>query len=106
MKDLSVYEIGQLMINANYPKLKTVFCDLEISGKTVNYCACIDDIVELTKDYYYKIPKSTAQALLEDIKQWKVDGVRLNVLSKWFAIVQKQSEGTLSQRALKNSAIS
>lgn len=82
MKDLSVYEIGQLMINSNYPKLKTVFCDLEISGKTLNYCACIDDILELTKDYYYKIPKSTAVALLEDIKQWKVDGVRLYVLSK------------------------
>jgi len=81
LKDLSVYEIGQLMVKANYPKLKTIFCDLEISGKTVNYCACIDDIVELTKDYYYKIPKSTAQALLEDIKQWKVDGVRLSAIS-------------------------
>lgn len=77
LKDLSVSEVQQLLAQSGFTKLQAVFQANEVAGKQLWFC---EEYTELLEEDFGLTSRPQARALMEQILQWKQEGVAALVL--------------------------
>ena len=72
LKDLSVSEVQLLLAQSGFTKLQAVFQANEVAGKQLWFC---EEYTELLEEDFGLTSKPQARALMEQILQWKQEGV-------------------------------
>eukprot|EP01041_Mallomonas_annulata_P011088 gene11088-23184_t len=75
LSDLTIDEVGYLLINTNLTKYKDIFHENEVDGQTLVLCDNVQDIVSLGISI---LPK--AKGLMINIDKFKVSGIPSNLL--------------------------
>ena len=74
LKDLTVAEVGVLMDSVNLDSLRDVFLSHKVTGRLLSYCEEAGDLLE---PEYGVTSKAVARGLLQQIIEWKENGVLL-----------------------------
>jgi hypothetical protein len=72
LKDLTVAEVGELMVRSNFKKLQALFAENEVSGRRLANCDGYEDLMDEGVGVTSKV---LAKELMELIAEWKEAGV-------------------------------
>ena len=76
LSELTVGEVGRLLVSIEFDEYKAVFAKNKIDGKCLMKCNTVEDVVNMGISIVVK-----ASLLLDEIRKWKTTGVPTEYLS-------------------------